>query len=196
MGKKIGYARVSTNGQDLDLQVRELKVAGCKQVFTDRVSGSKSERPGLDACLKTLKKGDTLLVWRLDRLGRSMQHLVNVVADLKGRGVGFKSIRDGAIDTTTASGELVFNIFAALAQFERELIRERTMAGLSAARARGKKGGRKPVPADDPKVRTAKKLHADKSISINDICKTLKISRATLYRYLSMSSESSSSFLN
>jgi DNA invertase Pin-like site-specific DNA recombinase len=196
MGKKIGYARVSTNGQDLDLQVRELKVAGCKQVFTDRVSGSKSERPGLDACLKTLKKGDTLLVWRLDRLGRSMQHLVNVVADLKGKGVGFKSIRDGAIDTTTASGELVFNIFAALAQFERELIRERTMAGLSAARARGKLGGRKPVLPDAPRVLSAKKLHADKTISIGDICNTLKISRATLYRYLSMSSESSSSFLN
>ena len=186
MGKKIGYARVSTNGQDLDLQVRELKVAGCKQVFTDRVSGSKSERPGLDACLKTLKKGDTLLVWRLDRLGRSMQHLVNVVADLKGRGVGFKSIRDGAIDTTTASGELVFNIFAALAQFERELIRERTMAGLSAARARGKLGGRKPMPPDHPKVLSAKKLHAEKTISIRDICNALKISRATLYRYLSM----------
>ena len=118
MGKKIGYARVSTGDQDLNLQVRELKAAGCKQVFTDRVSGSKNERPGLDACLKTLKKGDTLVVWRLDRLGRSMQHLVNVVADLKGRGVGFKSLRDGAIDTTTASGELVFNIFAALAQFE------------------------------------------------------------------------------
>ena len=184
MGKKIGYARVSTNGQDLDLQVRELKAAGCKQVFTDRVSGSKSERPGLDACLKTLKKGDSLLVWRLDRLGRSMQHLVNVVADLKGRGVGFKSIRDGAIDTTTASGELVFNIFAALAQFERELIRERTIAGLSAARARGKKGGRKLVSPEDPKVQTAKKLYADKSFSIGDICNTLKISRATLYRYL------------
>jgi DNA invertase Pin-like site-specific DNA recombinase len=186
MGKKIGYARVSTNGQDLDLQVRELKAAGCKQVFTDRVSGSKNERPGLDACLKTLKKGDSLLVWRLDRLGRSMQHLVNVVADLKGRGVGFKSLRDGAIDTTTASGELVFNIFAALAQFEKELIRERTMAGLSAARARGRLGGRKPVSISDPKVRTAKKLHADKSISIGDICNTLKISRATFYRYLAM----------
>jgi DNA invertase Pin-like site-specific DNA recombinase len=186
MGKKIGYARVSTGGQDLNLQVRELKATGCKQVFTDRVSGSKNERPGLDACLKILRKEDTLVVWRLDRLGRSMQHLVNVVADLKGRGVGFKSLRDGAIDTTTASGELVFNIFAALAQFERELIRERTMAGLSAARARGKLGGRKPVSADDPKVRAAKKLHADKSMSIRDICNTVKISRATLYRYLAM----------
>jgi len=192
MNKKIGYARVSTNGQDLDLQIRELKAAGCKQVFDDRVSGSKSERPGLDACLKALKKGDTLVVWRLDRLGRSMQHLVNVVADLKGKGIGFKSLRDGAIDTTTASGELVFNIFAALAQFERELIRERTMAGLSAARARGKLGGRKPMPPDAPKVRSAKKLYKDRSMSISDICNTLKISRATLYRYLAMEGESSS----
>lgn len=192
MNKKIGYARVSTNGQDLDLQIRELKAVGCKQVFDDRVSGSKSERPGLDACLKALKKGDTLVVWRLDRLGRSMQHLVNVVADLKRKGIGFKSLRDGAIDTTTASGELVFNIFAALAQFERELIRERTMAGLSAARARGKLGGRKPMPPDAPKVRSAKKLYKDRSMSISDICNTLKISRATLYRYLAMEGESSS----
>jgi DNA invertase Pin-like site-specific DNA recombinase len=186
MGKKIGYARVSTGDQELDLQIRELKATGCTEVFTDQVSGMKSLRPGLSACLEALQEGDTLVVWRLDRLGRSMQHLVNVVASLKGRGVGFKSLRDGAIDTTTASGELVFNIFAALAQFERELIRERTMAGLMAARARGKKGGRKPVLPDDPKVRTAKKLHADKSISISDICKTLKISRASLYRYLAM----------
>jgi DNA invertase Pin-like site-specific DNA recombinase len=186
MGKRMGYARVSTGDQDLSLQVRGLKAAGCKKVFSDRVSGTKNDRPGLDECLKAIKKGDTLVVWRLDRLGRSMQHLVNVVADLKGKGIGFKSLKDGAIDTTTASGELVFNIFAALAQFERELIRERTMAGLSAARARGKLGGRKPVSPDDPKVRTAKKLHADKSISIRDICNTLKISRATFYRYLAM----------
>jgi DNA invertase Pin-like site-specific DNA recombinase len=186
MGRKMGYARVSTDDQDLSLQVRELNAAGCKKVFADHVSGTKNDRPGLDECLNAIKKSDTLVVWRLDRLGRSMQHLVNLVAGLKVRGIGFKSLRDGAIDTTTASGELVFNIFAALAQFERELIRERTMAGLSAARARGKLGGRKPVPADDPKVRTAKKLHADKSLSIRDICNTLKISRATLYRYLAM----------
>jgi DNA invertase Pin-like site-specific DNA recombinase len=186
MGKRMGYARVSTGDQDLSMQVRDLKAAGCKKVFTDQVSGTKNERPGLNECLKATKKGDTLVVWRLDRLGRSMQHLVNVVADLKGKGIGFKSLGDGAIDTTTASGELVFNIFAALAQFERELIRERTMAGLSAARARGKLGGRKPISPDDPKVRMAKKFHADKSISIRDVCNTLKISRATLYRYLAM----------
>ena len=186
MRKKIGYARISTEDQKLDMQVAEMKAAGCKRVFTDRASGAKSERPGLDECLKSLKKGDTLMVWRLDRLGRSVRHLVNVVSDLKERGIGFKSLRDGAIDTTTASGELIFNIFAALAQFERELIRERTRAGLAAARTRGRTGGRPPISMNDPKVRMAKKMHADRSISIEDICSTLKISRATLYRYLSM----------
>jgi DNA invertase Pin-like site-specific DNA recombinase len=121
MAKYIGYARVSTNGQDLDLQLKDLKAMGCKNVFTDKVSGTKSRRLGLDACLNSLKRGDTLVVWRLDRLGRSMQHLVSVITELKARGVGFRSLRDGAIDTTTASGELVFGIFAALAQFEGEL---------------------------------------------------------------------------
>ncbi len=140
MGQYIGYARVSTNDQDLSLQITELKSAGCEPIFTDKVSGAKSHRPGLDDCLRTLRVGDTLVVWRLDRLGRSMQHLVSVVTELKARGVGFRSLRDGAIDTTTASGELVFNIFAALAQFEAELIRERTRAGLAAARARGAEG--------------------------------------------------------
>ncbi len=130
MAKYIGYARVSTNGQDLDLQLKDLRAVGCKNIFTDKVSGTKSRRPGLDACLNDLKKGDTLVVWRLDRLGRSMQHLVSLITDLKARGIGFRSLRDGAINTTTASGELVFGIFAALAQFEGELIRERTRAGL------------------------------------------------------------------
>ncbi|MGO9570993.1 MAG: recombinase family protein, partial [Desulfomonilaceae bacterium] len=137
-------------------------------------------------CLRTLRKGDTLVVWRLDRLGRSMQHLVSVVTELKNGGIGFRSLRDGAIDTTTASGELVFNIFAALAQFEAELIRERTRAGLAAARARGRKGGRKPVAVGSPKVRMAKKMHEDRSLSPSEISASLKISRATYYRYLSL----------
>jgi DNA invertase Pin-like site-specific DNA recombinase len=119
MGQHVGYARVSTTDQDLSLQINDLKAAGCEPIFTDKVSGAKSHRPGLDDCLKTLRAGDTLVVWRLDRLGRSMQHLVSVVTDLKARGVGFRSLRDGAIDTTSASGELIFNIFAALAQFGR-----------------------------------------------------------------------------
>jgi DNA invertase Pin-like site-specific DNA recombinase len=186
MGQYIGYARVSTSDQDLSLQINDLKAAGCEPIFTDKVSGTKSERPGLDDCLKTLRKGDTLIVWRLDRLGRSMQHLVTVVTDLKAKGIGFRSLRDGAIDTTTASGELVFNIFAALAQFEAELIRERTRAGLAAARARGRNGGRKPVAGSDPKVKMAKRMHEDRSLSPSEICASLKISRATYYRYLGL----------
>ena len=187
MGRLIGYARVSTGDQDLNMQMDELKAAGCALVFTDKGSGTKGDRPGLEKCLSELQPEDTLVVWRLDRLGRSMQHLVSIITDLKERKVGFKSIRDGAIDTTTASGELVFNIFAALAQFERELIRERTRAGLLAARARGRMGGRKPVSPRDPKVRMAKRMHEDQSLSINEICFSLKISRATFYRYLSLS---------
>jgi len=184
----IGYARVSTNGQDLQLQLDALLKAGCarKDIFTDKVSGSKSARPGLDECLGNLKSGDTLIVWRLDRLGRSVRHLIDVVEDLRQRGVGFKSVCDGAIDTTTASGELIFHIFTALAQFERRLIQERTRAGLESARARGRLGGRKPISLQDPRVQTAKKMHSDKSVSVPDICKTLRISRATLYRYAGM----------
>lgn len=184
----VGYARVSTNGQELQLQLDALKKAGVAKanVYTDKASGSKAARPGLDECVQQLKPGDTLLVWRLDRLGRSIRHLIDLVEELRKRGVGFKSICDGAIDTTTASGELIFNVFASLAQFERRLIQERTRAGLTAARARGRMGGRPPVPADDPRVQTAKKLHTDNSMSIADICSTLRISRPTLYRYVAL----------
>lgn len=181
-----GYARVSTEDQNLSLQIDDLKKAGCTKIFTDKVSGSKTDRKGLDECLAVLESGDTLMVWRIDRLGRSLKHLVTVVTDLKERGVGFKSLRDGAIDTTTASGELIFNIFGSLAQFERRLIQERTRAGLAAARARGRFGGRKPISADDKKVIMVKKLKKDKTISIMEICDMLKISRATYYRYASM----------
>lgn len=186
MSRLIGYARVSTVEQKLSLQIDALKEAGCDKIYTDKVSGAKSERPGLDKCLEILEPGDTLLVWRLDRLGRSMVHLVTTVTGLKEKGIGFKSIKDGAIDTSTASGELIFNIFSALAQFERELIRERTRAGLAAARARGKKGGRRPILPDNPKVRMAKNMHKDHNMDIGEICSTLKISRATFYRYLNM----------
>jgi DNA invertase Pin-like site-specific DNA recombinase len=184
----IGYARVSTNGQELKLQLDALEKAGCpkKLIFVDKVSGAKAARPGLDACLAELKEGDTLVAWRLDRLGRSVRHLIDLVEQLRQRKVGFKSLCDGAIDTTTASGELIFHIFTALAQFERKLIQERTRAGLDAARARGRRGGRKAIAADDPRIQTAKKMHADKSMPIGDICKTLRISRATFYRYLAM----------
>ena len=182
----FGYARVSTDDQNLSLQIDALIRFGVRpdDIFSDKMSGAKAERPGLDGCLKQLKHGDTLVVWRLDRLGRSMQHLVTLVERLRADHIGFKSISDGAIDTTTASGELIFNIFSALAQFERRLIQERTKAGLAAARARGKVGGRKRLPADTPRVILAKKLHSNKSIRIEDICKTLRISKTTLYRYL------------
>ena len=133
-----------------------------------------------------LEPGDTLVVWRLDRLGRSMPHLVGLVEELLGKGIGFRSLQDGAIDTTTASGELMFNIFSSLAQFERRLIQERTRAGLSAARARGRLGGRKPIGPDDPRVVTAKRLYKDRSLSIDQICATLGISRPTFYRYLAL----------
>ena len=184
----VGYARVSTNAQELRLQLDALREAGIakKDIFTDKVSGSKSARPGLDECLSQLKSGDTLIVWRIDRLGRSVRHLIDLVEDLRQRKVGFKSICDGAIDTTTASGELVFHIFTALAQFERRLIQERTNAGLKAARARGRLGGRPPMSLDDPRIQTAKKLHADKTMAVSAICKTLQISRPTLYRWLSV----------
>ena len=188
MSKRIGYARVSTSEQDLQLQLDALNETGCEFVFRDKASGARGQRPGLDACVAALEPGDTLVVWRLDRLGRSMPHLVGLVEELLGRGIGFRSLQDGAIDTTTASGELMFNIFSSLAQFERRLIQERTQAGLTAARARGRLGGRKPIRADDPRVVTAKRLHKDRSLSIDQICKTLGISRPTFYRYLALSS--------
>jgi DNA invertase Pin-like site-specific DNA recombinase len=186
MGDIIGYARVSTNDQDLSLQLDDLKKAGCSKIFKDKISGAKAERKGLDECLSMLQEGDTLTVWRIDRLGRSLKHLVEVVSNLKDKGVKFKSLRDGAIDTTSASGELVFNVFASLAQFERRLIQERTSAGLAAARARGRLGGRKPIAIDDKKVVMAKKLSADKTLGVMEICDMLKISRASFYRYVNM----------
>ncbi len=188
MGRNIGYARVSTLDQDLALQIDALKKVGCESslIFTDKTSGSKSERLGLDECLKCLAPDDTLIVWRLDRLGRSMSHLINLIESLMERNVGFKSIQDGAIDTTTASGELMFNIFSALAQFEKRLIQERTTAGLEAARARGRNGGRPKIGTNDPKVRMAKEMNNTKTMSVDAICDSLSISKATFYRYLSL----------
>lgn len=188
MGKLIGYARVSTGEQDVQLQLDALKQAGCEEgdIFVDKASGARSNRPGLDACIATLEPGNTLVVWRLDRLGRSMPHLVALVEELLGKKIGFRSLCDGAIDTTTASGELMFNIFSSLAQFERRLIQERTRAGLAVARARGRKGGRKPISPDDPRVMTAKRMHKDHGMNIDQICETLKISRPTFYRYLAL----------
>jgi DNA invertase Pin-like site-specific DNA recombinase len=188
MGHLIGYARVSTAEQDLSLQIEALRHAGCRDegIFRDTASGARPGRPGLEACLQALAPGDTLVVWRLDRLGRSMTHLVTVIEALLGRQVGFRALCDGAIDTTTASGELVFHIFSALAQFERRLIQERTRAGLAAARARGKHGGRTPRHADEPRVRTAYTMYIDQRLTIAEICQTLRISQATFYRYVAL----------
>jgi DNA invertase Pin-like site-specific DNA recombinase len=181
----IGYARVSTNEQNLDLQRDALLKAGCdpQNILTDKITGSKEERKGLEQALGRLREGDTFVVWRLDRLGRSLKHLIETVTALEQRSVAFRSITEN-IDTSTATGQLVFHIFGALAEFERNLIRERTVAGLEAARARGRVGGR--PPADAGKVAMAKKLYADKTNSVSDICRTMGISRATLFRYVKM----------
>jgi len=192
-GRSIGYARVSTDDQNLDLQIDALTKHGIPKsyIFTDKMSGAKSDRPGLAKCLDALQDGDVLVVWRLDRLGRSMQHLIAVVEDIRGRGIGFRSLSEGAIDTTNASGELIFNIFSALAQFERRLIQERTKAGLAVARARGRHGGRPRIESEEAKVLAARKLAGDRSISINNICRTLNISRSNYYRYLAMEPDGS-----
>jgi len=160
----FGYARVSTDDQDLSLQIDALIRFGidADDIFTDKISGAKEDRPGLSKCLNTLQAGDTLVVWRLDRLGRSMRHLVTLIEELREQNIGFKSISDGAIDTTSASGEMIFNIFAALAQFERRLIQERTKAGLAAAYARGRRGGRRKLSPDQPRIALAQKLYEDK----------------------------------
>ena len=155
----IGYARVSTHEQNLDLQEDALKAAGCKKVYTDKTSGTRAERPGLEKALADVRPGDSLVVWKLDRLGRSLKHLIETVTDLSHRGVGFRSLQE-AIDTTTSGGKLIFHVFGALAEFERDIIRERTLAGLAAARARGRTGGR-PRNLDDKKKRHAVTLHSD-----------------------------------
>jgi DNA invertase Pin-like site-specific DNA recombinase len=184
-GGQIGYARVSTGEQTLHLQEDALKAAGCSRLFTDTASGAQAERPGLARALDHLRAGDTLVVWRLDRLGRSLRHLIDTLTDLDKRGIGFKSLTE-SIDTTTPGGKLVFHIFGALAEFERDLIRERTTAGLAAARARGRKGGHPRAKAfTSPKnVELAQSLYRDKSIAIDDIAKQFNVSRSTLYRYL------------
>lgn len=189
-GRSFGYARVSTDDQNLALQLDALMKHGIPpdRIFKDKLSGAKCDRPGLTKCLESLESGDVLIVWRLDRLGRSMRHLITIVEDLRDRGVGFRSLQEGAIDTTTASGELIFNIFSALAQFERRLVQERTKAGLAIARARGRRGGRPRLEFEEAKVLAAKKLANDKSLSIDEICESLKISRSTYYRYLAMDS--------
>src|SRR5256885_15207849 len=178
----IGYARVSTFDQHLDLQKDALTRAGCEKIFTDTMSGAKADRPGLVQALTFMRSADVLVVWKLDRLGRSLKNLIDVVTELDTLGIGFRSVTE-SIDTTTSGGKLIFHIFGALAEFERALIRERTQAGLLAARARGRKGGQ-PKALTPKQAAIAQQLYNDKNNSIADICKTLNISRATLYRYI------------
>jgi DNA invertase Pin-like site-specific DNA recombinase len=177
----IGYARVSTTDQTLALQQDALTTAGCERIFTDTASGNRPDRPGLEEALTYARPGDTLVVWRLDRLGRSLKHLIETVTHLQETGIHFRSLQE-QIDTGSSGGKLIFHVFGALAEFERDLIRERTNAGLAAARARGRVGGRPGLTPE--KARLAQTLYNDKTTSIAEICKTLRISRATLYRYV------------
>lgn len=177
----VGYARVSTTDQNLDLQKDALEAVGCKRIFTDTASGARAQRPGLAEALQHCRTGDTLVVWKLDRLGRSLPHLVETVRDLLTQGVGFKSLQE-SIDTTTSGGKFIFHVFASLAEFERDIIRERTHAGLSAARARGRKGGR-PKGVDERKKKAAIALKKEPERSIKDICEIVGISRNTYYKY-------------
>ena len=178
----IGYARVSTTDQNLNLQNDALIKAGCEKIFEDKVSGTRIERKGLGEALEYVRSGDVLVVWKLDRLGRGLRDLIDKMQDLEKRGVGFKSLTEN-IDTTTAGGKLIFHIFGSLAEFERNLIRERTMAGLSAARARGIKGGRKNKLTPE-KVELLKKMYADKTIPIKQIMETFGICKSSLYKWV------------
>ena len=182
---KIGYARVSTREQSLDMQIIALEDAGCEKIYEEVVSGAKSDRPVFNAVIKQLRDGDTLTVWKLDRLGRSLKHLVELIHTLMQRNIGLCSLND-PIDTTTSQGRLVFNIFASLAEFERDIIRERTNAGLSAARARGRLGGRpRGIPKESEATAiAAETLYREGKLSVMQIAKKLSISKSTLYKYL------------
>ena len=177
----VGYARISTAEQDLGLQTDALSAAGCERIFTDQASGAQDARPGLDAALSFLRPGDTLVTWKLDRLGRSLPHLIATVKALDAQGIGFRSLTE-SIDTTTPGGRLIFHIFGALGQFERDLILERTRAGLKAAAARGRTGGRKPVLSTNL-LESAKKL-IGQGLSVREAAARLKVGKTTLYQGL------------
>jgi DNA invertase Pin-like site-specific DNA recombinase len=179
----IAYARVSTQDQTLNLQLDALKAAGCEKTFTDTASGAKTDRKGLQEALDHLREGDVLVVWRLDRLGRTLKQLIELINDLNTKNIGFKSLQEN-IDTTTSGGKLIFHIFGALAEFEREVIRERTNAGLQAARARGRMGGRPKKLSDPRKLEQLYKLYYSKQHTVKDICDMMGVSRRTLYNCL------------
>jgi DNA invertase Pin-like site-specific DNA recombinase len=179
---KIGYARVSTADQHLRMQEDALKSAGCEEIYSDVISGVKSQRPGLDKALSYLRAGDTLVVWKLDRLGRSIQHLIQTVNALLDKKIAFKSLQE-SIDTATSGGKLIFHIFSALAEFERDLIQERTQAGLKAARVRGKMGGRPPL-LDTRQINRMIEMYDEQKNTVAEICKIYNISRPSFYNYL------------
>lgn len=178
----VGYARVSTQDQNPDLQLDALKSAGCEKFFVEKASGAQRDRPELMAAIGFAREGDTLVVWKLDRLARSMRQLIETVEGLAEAGIGFRSLTE-AIDTTTAGGKLVFHIFGALAEFERSIIRERTRAGLEAARIRGRRGGRRPK-LNDKDLDAARAMLAGETLTVEAVAKRLGVSLATLYRYL------------
>ena len=178
----IGYARVSTNDQNLDLQTDALKKASCEKLYCDKISGVKADRPGLTQALEVARAGDTLVIWRLDRLGRSIKDLIQISETLKARSIALKSLQEG-IDTTTSTGQLMFNLLAVLAEFEKNLINERSKAGLAAARSRGKLGGR-PKSLTQSQQKLAVKLYHKREHSIAEICKMMNISKPTLYSYV------------
>jgi DNA invertase Pin-like site-specific DNA recombinase len=178
----VGYARVSTHDQNLDMQKDALHKAGCERIFVDQVSGSVAVRPGLEQTMDFLRDGDTIVVWRLDRLGRSLKNLIELVTQLERKGIGFKSLME-SMDTNTSGGKLIFHLFGALAEFERNLIRERTQAGLAAAKSRGRKGGRRPA-LDAQQREVAVKLYNEKKHSVKEICCIMGISKPTLYSYI------------
>lgn len=178
----IGYARVSTDDQNLNLQRDALRQAGCSRIYEDRLSGAKAARPGLEKALEVARFGDVLVVWRLDRLGRSLKDLIGMMETLSSRGIELHSLSE-AIATTSSSGKLIFHLFGALAEFERNLIRERTQAGLTAARSRGRRGGR-PKALEPAKRQLAVKLYEERQHSIGEICRLMGISKPTLYHYI------------
>ena len=182
---KIGYARVSTQDQNLEMQLDALQNIGCEKIFQEKASGIKSDRPQLAAMQLILREGDVIYIYKLDRLGRSLKHLLEMTSDFEKRGIGMVSIND-SIDTTTAQGRLIFNIFASLAEFERDLIRERTKSGLEAARARGRKGGRSRGLSKEAekKAMLAQTLYNERKLGVNEIAADLEISKMTLYKYL------------
>ncbi len=182
MNQTLGYARVSTADQNPDLQVDELTAAGCHRIFVDHASGAGAERPQLAQALDHLRSGATLAVWRLDRLARSLRDLIEVVTTLEQRGVGFRSLHE-RVDTTSPGGRLVFHLFGALAEFERDLIRERSLAGLAAARARGRNGGR-PTVMTPVKIARARELYDQRDLTVMEIAKALGVSRASIYRHV------------